>query len=64
MKVSRSVGITFRVEVDVDDPEDEDAVEEALAEAGVEAFRDAYGAEVRAKDIVILDEGGYADAEE
>jgi hypothetical protein len=63
MKVSRSVGITFRVEVEVDDPQDEDAVEDALAEAGQEAFRDTYGVEVPMKDIIIFDEGDY-DAEE
>lgn len=57
MQIRRNIGITFSVNVEVEDDADEDAIEDAVAQAGVEAFKDNYGVDVRAKDIIIFDEG-------
>jgi len=64
MKVRRTVGIAMTLEVEVEDPTDEDAVEEALAQAGADELKWKYGVEVPLKEIIIFDEGGYDDAEE
>ena len=57
MQVQRTIGITFSVNVEIEDDADEDAIEDAVAQAGVDAFKDNYGMDVRAKDIIIFDEG-------
>jgi len=62
MKIVRTIGVTFTVEVDVEDPTDGEAVIEAVTEAGQQAFRDAYGAEIPQFAIGIL-EADEADGE-
>lgn len=56
MKIVRTIGVTFTVEVDVEDPNDVESVTDAVTEAGQQAFRDAYGAEIPQFAIGILDE--------
>jgi hypothetical protein len=62
--VSGTVGLSVMVEVEVDDPTDADAVEEALAAAGVKGLKDNYGLDVKIKDIVIFSEWAENDDHE
>jgi len=63
-QITRIVGLTVPVTISVEDPSDEDAVEEALAEEGAKVLHEQYGVGVRAKDIVIINEGGYEEDED
>ena len=61
--VRRNVGVSVSVTVEVENPGDDDAVENALAEAGVIALKEVYGISVKPNDIIIFDEGGYDEEE-
>jgi hypothetical protein len=49
--VSGTVGLSVMVEVEVDDPTDADAVEEALAAAGVKGLKDNWTRRLKGKSV-------------
>lgn len=63
-QVTSSIGLSVNITVEVDDPRDEDAVEEALAKEGVLALKEIYGIDVKEKDILIFDDFTFDEEED